>query len=74
MITTKRSAISRNLACPLGTDSNVLASDHTGRLIQIALALYLMPALLVVLTMGVVGIIMLAVSRLFMGPVRRPVA
>ena len=47
-------------------------SDHAGRLIQITLALYLMPALLVVLAVGGVGIMVLAVGRIVTGPVREP--
>jgi hypothetical protein len=49
----------------------LVASDHAGRLIHAALALYLLPALLVVLAVGVVGIIMLAFGRLFIVPVRK---
>jgi hypothetical protein len=39
-----------------------------GRLIQIALAIYLLPALLVVLVVGAVGMLVIAVGRLFAGP------
>jgi hypothetical protein len=49
----------------------LVASDHAGRLIHAALALYLLPALLVVLAFGVVGIIVLAFGRLFIVPVRK---
>jgi hypothetical protein len=38
-----------------------------GRLIQITLALYLLPALLIVLVVGGVGILALMVSQLFTG-------
>ena len=48
------------------------ASDHAGRFIQIALALYLIPALLVVLAVGGIGMMVLVVGRLVTGPVREP--
>jgi hypothetical protein len=41
-----------------------------GRLIQVALALYLTPALLVVLLVGGIGMLVLAVARLFTVAVR----
>lgn len=47
-------------------------SYHTGRLIQITLAVYLLPVLLPVLAVGGIGIILLAVSQLFVGPIRKP--
>ena len=36
-----------------------------GRLIQVALALYLLPALLIVLVVGGIGVLVLAVARVF---------
>jgi hypothetical protein len=45
-------------------------NDRTGRLIQIALALYLIPALLVVLAVGGLGMLILGFARLLTGPVR----
>jgi hypothetical protein len=69
----KRLAIRRSRPCQLVTKANLLAGGHAGRWIQIALALYLLPALLVVLVIGVVGIMILAVSRLFLGFAPRPI-
>jgi hypothetical protein len=53
-----------------------LRTDLAGHLIQIALALYLMPVLLIVLAVGGVGLFVLAVGRLFTGsnaPGRQPI-
>jgi len=47
--------------------------DLAGRLIQMALALYLIPALLMVLVVGGMGMLVLTVARLFTGPIRRSV-
>jgi hypothetical protein len=54
-------------------DSRSVSGDLAGRLIQIALALYLLPALLVVLVVGGIGMLVLAASRLFSGPIQRSV-
>lgn len=71
MITEQRSARLRNFVrLSTSQDSCPVASNHAGRFIQIALALYLTPALLVVLAVGGVGMIVLAVGRLFTGSVR----
>ena len=73
MITEQRSTRLRPIARLSATrDRRPVVSDHAGRLIQIALALYLLPALLVVLAVGGVGMTMLAVGRLVTGPVREP--
>jgi len=48
-------------------------SDLAGRLIQMALALYLVPAFLVVLVVGGAGMLVLTMSRLFTGPIQRSV-
>jgi hypothetical protein len=48
-------------------------TDLAGRLIQMALALYLLPALLIVLVVGGVGMLVLAVGRSLTGPIRRSV-
>jgi hypothetical protein len=48
--------------------------DHfAGRLIQLTLALYLLPALVVVLAVGGVGILILKASQFLTGPIKRPV-
>jgi hypothetical protein len=40
-------------------------SGHTSRLIQVALALYLLPALLIVLVVGSLGMLILTANQLF---------
>jgi Flp pilus assembly protein TadB len=47
--------------------------DVVGRLIQVTLALYLVPVLLVVLLVSGVGMAMVAVARLFTAPIHKPV-
>ena len=47
--------------------------DVMGRLIQITLALYLVPVLLVVLVISGAGMVVLAAARLFTTPIRKPV-
>jgi hypothetical protein len=66
------SRVSRNLQWRSTVHIECLvASDYACRLIHAALALYLLPALLVVLAVGVVGIIILAFGRLFIVPIRK---
>jgi hypothetical protein len=48
-------------------------SDLMGRLIQTTLALYLVPALLIVLLVGGIGMLILTARRLLTGPIQRPV-
>ena len=73
MITEQRSARLRPVArLSVSQDRRPVVSDHAGRLIQIALALYLIPALLVVLAVGGAGMMVLVVGRLVIGPVREP--
>jgi hypothetical protein len=48
------------------------ASDRLGRLSQIALALYLVPVLLVVLVVGGLGMLIFGCVRLLKGPVQAP--
>ena len=45
-----------------------------GRVIQVALAIYLLPAFLVVLTVGSLGMLVLAGRRLLSGVVRAPLS
>jgi hypothetical protein len=54
-------------------DTRSVSGDLAGRLIQIALVLYLIPALLIVLVVGGVGILVLTVGRLLSGPIQRSV-
>ncbi len=73
MITEQRSARLRPIPrLSPSQDRRPVASDYAGRLVQIALALYLIPALLVVLAVGGVGMTVLVVGRLVSGPVREP--
>lgn len=53
------------------TEEESAVSHLAGRLIQISLALYLLPALLAVLVVGGVGILILKLSQLLTGSVRR---
>ena len=70
MIAQQQSPRLRNTArLRMSTDKRTVAIDRTGRLIQIVLALYLIPVLLVVLAVGALGMLVLAVGRLFIGPV-----
>jgi hypothetical protein len=46
---------------------------NIGRLIQMALALYLVPALLAVLVMSAVGMLVLTLGRVFAGPIQRSI-
>jgi len=52
-------------------DKDSVGSDLAGRLIQIVLALYLIPALLIVLMVGGMGMLVLTVGRLFTGSIHR---
>ena len=49
-------------------------SRLVGRVIQVALAIYLLPALLVVLSVGSLGMLVLAGGRLLSGVVRAPLS
>jgi hypothetical protein len=53
-------------------DERPVRSDLAGRLIQITLALYLIPVLLIVLAVGSIGMLVLAGGRLFIGPMHGP--
>jgi len=74
MITQPRSAHLRVVArVPNVMYARPVIGDLAGRLIQMALALYLIPALLMVLVVGGMGMLVLTVARLFTGPIRRSV-
>jgi hypothetical protein len=63
MVTQERSSPIRRVArVSLSVDERPVATDGTGRLLQLALALYLLPALLAVLAVGSLGMLVLAVS------------
>ena len=55
------------------SEEESVLSHLAGRLIQITLALYLLPALLAVLVVGVLGTFILKCSQLFLGPVKKSV-
>ena len=75
MITQPRSAHLRAVTrVSKAMDDRSVNSDLAGRLIQMALALYLVPALLIVLVVGGVGMLVLTVGRLFTGPIQRSVS
>jgi hypothetical protein len=74
MITEQPAARSRAaIRTSKAMDKRLDGSDVAGRLIQMVLALYLIPALLIVLVIGGVGILAVTVGRLFMGPMPRSV-
>jgi hypothetical protein len=73
MITSQRMVRSRRVVRQaVSTAKPSHASRVAGRLIQIALAVYLLPAFLVVLAVGCLGMLVMAVRRLFSGPIRAP--
>jgi hypothetical protein len=65
-----RSAILQGAQAP---EQESVVFHLAGRLSQITLALYLLPALLAVLVVGGVGIFILKLSQLFSGPIKTPV-
>lgn len=74
MIATRRLAVSRDSGRRLALgDRGRVMSDYVGRLLQTVLAIYLLPALVIVLAVGAVGMIILAVSRFWIAPVHRSV-
>jgi hypothetical protein len=65
-MTQLRSASSQGVVQVTGpSEERSVVSHLAGRLIQITLALYLLPALLIVVVVGGVGILVLMVSQLF---------
>ena len=71
MITLQRLSRTKNAARPSELyEKSPTAIDRFGRLIQISLALYLLPVLLVVLAVGGVGIAVLGCGRLMTGSLR----
>jgi len=74
MIAQQRSARLRTVSqVSKSMDKRSDYTDLAGRLIQMALALYLIPALLIVLVVGGVGMLVLTVGRLLTGPIQRSV-
>ena len=73
MFTSQRPTIVGNVAEESASeDGDSAVNYYGGRLIQIALALWLLPALVIVLAVGGIGIVALAISRMFTGPVSQP--
>jgi hypothetical protein len=54
-------------------DKEHIHGDLAGRMIKVALAIYLLPALFVVLAVGGVGMLILSLNRILRSPVGRPV-
>jgi hypothetical protein len=61
------------VSSPGTTGRRFSLGDVVGRLIQVALALYLVPVLLVVLLVSAVGMALVAIARLFTSPIHTPV-
>jgi hypothetical protein len=75
MIAQQRSARLRTVGqVSKSMDTRSDRTDLTGRLIQMALALYLVPVLLIVLVVGGVGMLVLAVGRSVTGLMQRSVS
>jgi hypothetical protein len=70
MITRQRPIRLRSRTRLVSAERRSVASDRAGRLIQVALALYLIPALLAVLAVGCLGMLILGIGRLFTARVR----
>jgi hypothetical protein len=72
MITQSRSARSRTVTrAPGEVDKRPVGSDLAGRMIQIALALYLLPVLVIVVAVSCLGMLVLLVSRLVTGLIHK---
>ena len=73
MVASDRPTILGNVAEESASeDGDSAVNYYVGRLIQIALAFWLLPALVIVLAVGGIGIVVLAISRMFTGPVSQP--
>jgi hypothetical protein len=73
MTTQLRSAPLRAIGRMSGdVDGQAPGATGLGRLIQVVLALYLIPALLIVLLVGGIGMLVLAVARVFTAVVYGP--
>jgi hypothetical protein len=66
-----RSARPTSIVQPAKQSDESVVAHVAGRLIQITLALYLLPALLIVLAVGGIGIFIIKTSQLITGPVKR---
>jgi hypothetical protein len=73
MFTSQRPAILGNVVEESASaDADAAVNYYVGRSIQIALALWLLPALIIVLAVGGIGIVALAINRMLTGPVSQP--
>jgi hypothetical protein len=73
MFTSQRLTILGNVAEESASeDSGSAVNYYAGRLIHIALALWLLPALVIVLALGGIGIVALAISCVFTRSVSQP--
>jgi hypothetical protein len=71
MIVSQRIARSPQVIRPARiTEQAVVESRVAGRIVQISLALYLLPALLIVLAVGCLGMLVLGGGRLLCAPRR----
>jgi hypothetical protein len=70
MFTSQRPTTPGNVADEFASkDGDSAVNHYGGRLIQIALTLWLLPALVILLAVGGIGIVALAIGRMFVGPV-----
>ena len=73
MVASDRPTIPGNVAEESASeDGDSAVNYYVGRLIQIALVLWLLPALVIVLAVGGIGIVALTISRVLTGPVSQP--
>jgi hypothetical protein len=73
MFTSQRPTIPGNAAEePASEDGDSAVSYYVGRLIQIAIAIWLLPALVIVLAVGGIGIVALKTSRMITRSVSQP--
>jgi hypothetical protein len=71
MITTRRFIGMRKATqISVGPAEDSAVSDRAVRVIHVVLALYLLPALLVVLALGGLGMVVVGVGRVFAGPIQ----
>ena len=73
MFTSQRLTFLGNVAQESATeDGGSTVNYYAGRLIQISLTLWLVPALVIVLALGGIGILAIAISRVFTRSVSQP--
>ena len=72
MFTSQRTLLGNVAEEPAFEDADSAVNYCVGRLIQIALALWLLPALIIVLGVGGIGIVALAINRMLTAPASQP--